>query len=67
MDSSTYLEQNRAPRDMGIIVSLAFLATVAVAGRLASRKVKNVPWAIDDWAAVVGLVRILRIVKASNR
>ena len=56
MSPTPYLEENQAPRDVAVIVSLAVIATFTVAGRFESRRLKKIPWASDDWTAAVALV-----------
>ena len=56
MSSTLYLEENNGPRDTAVVILLTVLATFAVAGRFASRKLKNLEWASDDWTAVAALV-----------
>ena len=61
MTPTPRIAESCAPRDGAVIVSLAFLGTVAVAGRLASRKLKKVSWASDDWTAVAAMVLLWKL------
>ena len=52
-----YLEENKGPQSIAIMIPFAVVATLAVAGRLASRRIKNLSLELDDLTAVVALVR----------
>ena len=50
------LQQDQGPELLIVSTIFAVLATIAVAGRFAARKLRKLSWAADDWAVVVALV-----------
>jgi hypothetical protein len=54
--SAAYLAQDQRPFAVSIIIPMIVLSGLAVAGRLASRKIKRIPWLIDDWVCILALV-----------
>ncbi|MCJ1479222.1 hypothetical protein MMC13_007907 [Lambiella insularis] len=51
-----YLDQNLGPEAIAIMIPFIVLASLAVVGRLASRKIKNLAWEVDDLVAVFALI-----------
>ena len=50
------LQQDQGPELLIISSIFATLATLAVVGRFAARKLRKLAWAADDWAVVIALV-----------
>ena len=53
---SSFYHQSRASEVYGATITLTIVATVAVAPRLASRRISQAPYWFDDWAIIVALV-----------
>ncbi|KAA8642408.1 hypothetical protein EYZ11_009915 [Aspergillus tanneri] len=50
------IHADRGPVLIGSVFPVATVATLAVVGRLISRRIKNQPWRMDDYMVIVGLV-----------
>lgn len=50
------LHANRGPVLISSVFPVATVATLAVVGRLISRRIKNQPWLMDDFMVIAGLI-----------
>lgn len=50
-----YLDQDLGPKAIAIQIPFIVVATLVVVGRLASRKIKNLAWEVDDLITVFAL------------
>jgi len=51
-----YLEENRGPQSIAVMIPFVVVATLATAARLASRKIKSLNWELDDLIALFALI-----------